>query len=432
MPRTVGRSRRLELLLVQLVLLATACRTDKLATTSRSHPDNVTAQRIKPLVKKEGMFRVTERELVQAGLKLPEMSISSLRLSKGGEAIPFLIIDNALVFYGQVPDSRYTIIQPYLLDVGKPGKEMAQTAVPDVKTPLIEEIDQTLHIEENLLYAAEARQEDRDDVWFWYELGQQDNTRPDIFDISDPTAPERLVDWDFEDNPVSLPTRERMITTSVGPEGYHKPTFDSFRESDWHDAARQADLIIITTDELAPALDPLRQAREKQGLSVALVPLAEIYDEFGHGSATPQSIQQFITYGDKDDIFNLETVSNLATENLPIVVQLTCLSGLFSHPQETSLSEAMLTHPKGPVFTIAATGLTLSSHQEPFAVELLLQMQDSNIVRIGDAFQEAKQSLEIEYADGLREISDTFALFSDPSTIMVRSYRFVDTWREAT
>ena len=69
---------------------------------------------------------------------------------------------------------------------------------------------------------------------------------------------------------------------------------------------------------------------------------------------------------------------------------------------------------------LAATSLTLSNHQEPFAIELLQRMQDSNIVRIGDAFQEAKQSLEIEYADGLREISDTFALFGDPSTLMVR------------
>jgi len=84
------------------------------------------------------------------------------------------------------------------------------------------------------------------------------------------------------------------------------------------------------------------------------------------------------------------------------------------------LTEAMLTYPEGPVLTVAATSLTLSGHQEPFAIQLLQQIQDSNIIRIGDAFQEAKISLDVENADGLREISDTFALFGDPSTTIVR------------
>ena len=53
-------------------------------------------------------------------------------------------------------------------------------------------------------------------------------------------------------------------------------------------------------------------------------------------------------------------------------------------------------------------------------LHLLQQIQDSNIIRIGDAFQEAKLSLEIDNANGLREISDTITLFGDPSTTMVR------------
>ena len=120
----------------------------------------------------------------------------------------------------------------------------------------------------------------------------------------------------------------------------------------------------------------------------------------------------------KEDIFNLDTVSSLKSKTPPIVLQLTCLTGLFSHPSETSLTEEMLSHPDGPVLTVAATSLTLSGHQEPFAIELLQQMQDSNIIRIGDAFQEAKLSLEIDNANGLREIGDTFTLFAVPCTTM--------------
>jgi hypothetical protein len=118
---------------------------------------------------------------------------------------------------------------------------------------------------------------------------------------------------------------------------------------------------------------------------------------------------------------NIQSYILEAGQRGTVMVQTACLSGLFAHPHESSLSEAMLTDPNSSVLMVAATSLTLSSHQGPFAIELLQRMQGSTIVRIGDAFQEAKQSLEIEYADGLREISDTFALFGDPSTIMVRS-----------
>ena len=131
----------------------------------------------------------------------------------------------------------------------------------------------------------------------------------------------------------------------------------------------------------------------------------------GHGS---------IKRWGKDEVFDLEMAKELESDTPPIIIQLTCLTGLFAHPEQTSLVEAMLTQPGGPVLSVAATSLTLSSHQEPFAIQLLQKMQDSNIVRIGDAFQDAKLSLEIENSNGLREISDTFALFGDPSTPIVR------------
>jgi hypothetical protein len=69
---------------------------------------------------------------------------------------------------------------------------------------------------------------------------------------------------------------------------------------------------------------------------------------------------------------------------------------------------------------IGATSLTLSNHQEAFATPLLQALQDPAYTRIGDAFQHAKESLTIENNNGLREISDTFALIGDPSALVVR------------
>jgi hypothetical protein len=122
----------------------------------------------------------------------------------------------------------------------------------------------------------------------------------------------------------------------------------------------------------------------------------------------------------KEDIFNTETVSQLNAETPPIVLQLTCLTGLFAHPELTSLSESMLRNKKGPVLLIAATSLTLSGNQQPFALSLMQHMQDPAYSRIGDAFQAAKLDLAIENNNGLREISDTFVLLGDPSALMVR------------
>jgi hypothetical protein len=350
------------------------------------------------------------------------------------------------------------------------------------------------------------------------------------------------------------------------------------RASNWRSPDNGADLLIVTTDALAPALEPLVAARQAEGLRVAVVPVAEIYDEFGAGAASPESIQAFVAYahetwqtpqprylflvgdatsdyqnylglapanivpapmvavsysgetasdarladvdGDtrpdlavgrwpvdsataveslvartlayeggtavpqilfaadatesqfadmagrlaqtsgldetqinlligptaeevvarwndgawlasyighgslaqwgKDNVLTLDAVDELQNSTPPIVVQLTCLTGLFTQPEQTSLTEVMLTHDNGPVLTVAATSLTLSTSQEPFAAALLTQLNDPAVARIGDAFQTAKLALPGDTSADLREISDTFTLFGDPSAHIVR------------
>jgi len=123
----------------------------------------------------------------------------------------------------------------------------------------------------------------------------------------------------------------------------------------------------------------------------------------------------------KDDVFNTQAVQDLkGSANPPIVLQLTCLTGLFAQPGIESLAEVMLHHENGPVLLVAATSLTLSAHQEPFATSLTQNINNSEFERIGDAFQAAKLDLEIEKSNGLREINDTFVLLGDPSAHIVR------------
>lgn len=123
----------------------------------------------------------------------------------------------------------------------------------------------------------------------------------------------------------------------------------------------------------------------------------------------------------KDEVFSAEQVSAIADDAVaPIVLQFTCLSGQFAHPETESLSEVLIKHESGPVLLVAATSLTLSSHQEPFAVALLQALQDPSVERIGDALQRAKASLNPSDNPGLQEISDTFGLLGDPSAKIVR------------
>ena len=132
----------------------------------------------------------------------------------------------------------------------------------------------------------------------------------------------------------------------------------------------------------------------------------------GHGS---------LNLWGKENVFNHEGVAGLqATATAPpIVLQFTCLTGFFAHPTERSLSERMLSQPNGPVLLVAATSLTLSAHQQPFAVNVIKALQDPAVERMGDALQQGKLTLPVTDR-GILEVSDTFGLLGDPTAKLVR------------
>lgn len=123
----------------------------------------------------------------------------------------------------------------------------------------------------------------------------------------------------------------------------------------------------------------------------------------------------------KQSLLDTESVSLLEGDGArPIVLQLTCLTGLFAHPTITSLSEEMLLDENGPVSIVAATSLTLSDDQRPFGIAFLQALQDPAFERVGDAFQWAKVQLDIDSYEAMREISDTFTLIGDPTALIGR------------
>jgi hypothetical protein len=128
----------------------------------------------------------------------------------------------------------------------------------------------------------------------------------------------------------------------------------------------------------------------------------------------------------QENVFDLESVDLLndeANTAVPLVLQFTCLTGFFAHPEQISISEQLLQNENGPVLLIAATSLTLSTQQQPFARDLIQNLQNPEYERVGDALQAAKGNLNLMTGLGLREISDTFGLIGDPSALIARPER---------
>jgi hypothetical protein len=65
--------------------------------------------------------------------------------------------------------------------------------------------------------------------------------------------------------------------------------------SSWHQAGRAADLVVFVQEDFLESLKPLKALREAQGLSVALIDVEDLYDEFTFGMKTPQAMKNFLS-----------------------------------------------------------------------------------------------------------------------------------------
>jgi hypothetical protein len=64
--------------------------------------------------------------------------------------------------------------------------------------------------------------------------------------------------------------------------------------SDWHRSQPGYDFVIITYKEFLESLSPLKDLRESQGLSVALMDVEDVFDEFNFGMRSPQALKDFL------------------------------------------------------------------------------------------------------------------------------------------
>lgn len=128
---------------------------------------------------------------------------------------------------------------------------------------------------------------------------------------------------------------------------------------------------------------------------------------FGHGS---------INMWGKERLFHVEDVENMDNRNnYPIIFNLTCLTGLFTHPTTDSLAEKMLFQPiSGAVALLAPTSLTLSNDQSLLVDELVQSYLNSSEPRLGELLRIAREKVPLD-TEGKRDVIFTFLLFGDPA-----------------
>lgn len=76
----------------------------------------------------------------------------------------------------------------------------------------------------------------------------------------------------------------------------HPSSIAANKPSNWNAAANGADLVVITHKDFRQAIEPLVTLRHSQGLSVAVVDVEDVYDEFSYGAHTPLALKSFLSW----------------------------------------------------------------------------------------------------------------------------------------
>ena len=125
----------------------------------------------------------------------------------------------------------------------------------------------------------------------------------DIYRIQDGSIVEKLANGRIERKNGNFQlTFEDNVTS---PTGYFLVERERYSQMDHivpakpsaiSNPANQADYIIITHSNFINAIQPLAAFRRSQGLSVMVVDVEEVYDQFNHGIFNPLAIQKFLRY----------------------------------------------------------------------------------------------------------------------------------------
>jgi len=121
-----------------------------------------------------------------------------------------------------------------------------------------------------------------------------------VLDITRPHATPQLTPlvrpdgsgYAFTVQPRGTSTRT-LLAFAQGEQG---ETVEPSVPSHLHSSANRADYVIIAYHDFIPAVQPLVKLRESQGMTVSVVNVDSVYNEFSYGIHDPQAIKDFLMY----------------------------------------------------------------------------------------------------------------------------------------
>jgi len=125
-----------------------------------------------------------------------------------------------------------------------------------------------------------------------------------LFDVSDPLNVVQLTEANVEASGAQYvlsfcdgePSGHSYL--AVGRAGLRRPTSitAATKSADLRSPTNQADYVVITHQDFREAILPLVAWRRSQGLTVQVVTITEVYDQFSHGLADPAAIRELLRY----------------------------------------------------------------------------------------------------------------------------------------
>lgn len=135
-----------------------------------------------------------------------------------------------------------------------------------------------------------------------------------------------------------------------------------------------------------------------------------LFSYFGHGSIDTWGKDQILT---KDQIGLLDK-----QEYFPIFVNMTCLTGYYIHPEQESLTEALLFEENvGAAGVLAPTSLTSANNQSELSTNLANALQFETGLHLGDVLLNTWSRMDSNNYE-FYEVMLTFGLFGDPAMIL--------------
>jgi hypothetical protein len=133
-------------------------------------------------------------------------------------------------------------------------------------------------------------------------IGAFTNSQIRVFDVTDPGATQELIGTvsgggsNFAVDLVVPGKGPRTLLAVAGDQIKSPASLKLNQASSWRVPTRGADLVVVGYADFLSSMDPLKQYRQGQGLTVAVVDIEDVYDEFSFGQRTPQALRDFLQY----------------------------------------------------------------------------------------------------------------------------------------